>query len=161
MTELYGHTTLVCTMEGWMSILHTLWHEGIAARGSTEIGSWLLKHVSLMFTSASHLILYSDSNGGQNHNIHLLCLYLQIAGNPLDITDHKFMVPGHSYLPSDRDFWVEWRHHPQIYTPQELDELVCHTTPFSVAEITCEDFVAVKELKRLEVNQKEDTAEDQ
>ena len=27
--------------------------------------------------------------------------------------------------------------------------------------MTCEDFVAVKELKRLEVNQKEDTAEDQ
>ena len=114
----YGHTTLVCTMEGWMSILHTLWHEGIAARGSTEIGSWLLKHVSLMSTSASHLILYSDSNGRQNQNIYLPCLYLQIAGNPLtSLTTNSWCLVIHTY-PATGIF--EWRHHPQIYTPQDL-----------------------------------------
>ena len=84
-----------------------MWHEGVAARGSTETGSCLLRHVSTMSTSATHLILYSNSCGWQNRNIYLLCLFLHIVGNPnlpFDVIDHKFMVPGHSYLPNDRDF---------------------------------------------------------
>ena len=59
-----------------------MWHEGTAARVSMEIGSCLLKHVSTMSMSATHLVLYSDSCGGQNRNIHLLCLYLHIVSNP-------------------------------------------------------------------------------
>lgn len=86
-----------------------MWHEGTAARGSTEIGLCLLQHVRSMSTSASHLILYGNSCRGQNRNVHLLCLYLHIVGNPnlpFDMTDHKFMVPGHSFLPNDRDFGI-------------------------------------------------------
>ena len=143
-----------------------MWHEGTAARGSTEIGSCLLRHVRSMSISASRLILYSDSCGGQNRNVHLLCLYLHIVGNPnlpFDVIDHKFMVPGHSYLPNDRDFGIieqAKRRHQQIYTPQEWYDLVrnaCHTNPFSVVEMTSADFVAIKELKKLIVNRKEDT----
>ena len=143
-----------------------MWHEGIAARGSTEIGLCLLRHVSSMSTSASHLILYSDSCGGQNRNANLLCLYLHVVANPdlpFDVIDHKFMVPGHSYLPNDRDFGIieqAKRRHQQIYTPHEWYDLVrnaCHTNPFSVVEMTSKDFKSIKELKKLIVNRKEDT----
>ena len=102
-----------------------MWHEAIAARGAMEIGSCLLRHISTMSISATRLVLYSNLCGGQNRNIHLLCLYLHIVGNPnlpFNIIDHKFMTPGHSYLPNDRDFGVieqSKRRHAQIYVPQE------------------------------------------
>lgn len=143
-----------------------MWHEGIAARGSTEIGSCLYRHLSTISTHATHLILYSDSCGGQNRNIHLLCLYLHIVGNhslPFDVIDHKFMVPGHSYLPNDRDFGVieqARRRRQQIYTPSEWYELVrsaCRTSPFTVVEMSSENFVAIKELTKLITNRKVDT----
>ena len=142
-----------------------MWHEGTAARGSIEIGSCLLKHVSTISTSATRLVLYSDSCGGQNRNIHLLCLYLHIVGNPnlpFDVIDHKFMIPGHSYLPNDRDFGVieqAKRRHPQIYVPQEWYELVrtaCRSNPFRVIEMETDDFKAIKDLKKCVVNRKVD-----
>ena len=84
-----------------------MWHEGIASHGSGEIGSCLLHHLRQKATTANKLILYSDSCGGQNRNINLLCLWLYIMANPdLSITqiDQKFLVSGHSFLPDDRDF---------------------------------------------------------
>lgn len=120
-----------------------------------------------MSMSATHLILYSDSCGGQNRNIHLLCLYLHIISNPnlpIEIVDHKFMIPGHSYLPNDQDFGVIEQvkhHHPHIYIPQEWYELVrtaYRSNPFRVVEMETKDFMAIKELKKLVVNRKENTA---
>ena len=143
-----------------------MWHEGIAARGSTEISSCLYRHLSTIYTHATHLILYSESCGGQNRNIHLLCLYLHIVGNPslpFDVIDHKFMVPGRSYLPNDWDFGVieqAKRRRQQIYTPSEryeLVRLVCRTSPFTVVEMSSEDFVEIKELTKLITNRKVDT----
>ena len=35
--------------------------------------------------------------------------YLHVVGYPnllFNVIDHKFMIPGHSYLPNDRDFGV-------------------------------------------------------
>jgi hypothetical protein len=90
-----GCTTLAYMMEGVTNVTMYRWHEGIAARVSTEIGSCLLKHVSTMSTSATHLVLYSDSCGGQNRNIHLLCRYRHIIGNPnlpIESVDHNFMI---------------------------------------------------------------------
>jgi len=84
-----------------------MFHEGIASRGSHEIGSCLLKHLREMNTDAKHLILYSDSCGGQNRNIFIVCLLLHIVCSQeftISLIDHKFMVSGHSYLPNDRDF---------------------------------------------------------
>ena len=43
-----------------------MFHEGTVSRGSHEIGSCVLKHLREMKTDAKHLILYSDSCGGQN-----------------------------------------------------------------------------------------------
>ena len=84
-----------------------MWHEGTASRGSHEIGSCILHHLEKMQSQATKLILYSDSCGGQNRNINLVCLWMHIVSSPeysISQIDHKFMVSGHSYLPNDRDF---------------------------------------------------------
>ena len=78
-----------------------MWHEGIASRGSHKIGSCLLHQ---MQSQATKLILYSDSCGGQNQNVNLACLWINIVSSPehsIIQIDQKFMVSGHSYLPSD------------------------------------------------------------
>ena len=82
---------------------------------------------------------------------------------PFDITDHNFMVPGHSYLPNDRDFGVieqAKRRRQQIYIPSEWYELVrsaCRTSLFTVVEMSSENFVAIKELMKLITNREVDT----
>ena len=84
-----------------------MWHEGVTGRGSCEVGSCILKHLQNMNVSPSttHLVTYSDSCGGQNRNIHLVCLWLHIvACRYLPFTVQKLMLSGHSYLPNDRDF---------------------------------------------------------
>ena len=71
---------------------------------------------------------------------------------PFDVIDHKFMIPGHSYLPNDQDFGVieqAKRRHTQINIPQEWHELVhtsCRSNPLRVIEMETKDFVAIMEL---------------
>ena len=86
-----------------------MWHEAVANRGSDEVGSCILKHLQEINIqpTTTHLITFSDSCGGQNRNIYLVCLWLHIVACSylLIITvDQKFMLPGHLYLPNDRDF---------------------------------------------------------
>ena len=141
-----------------------MWHEGVASRGSEEVGSCLLHRLRhLSSSTATKMILYSDSCGGQNRNINMVCLWLHIVASPeFNITqiDHKFMVSGHSYLPNDRDFGsieTEKRRHSQIFTPQEWYQLVreCRkVNPFEVVEMTQDDFFGIKELKEHITNRK-------
>ena len=139
-----------------------MFHEGIASRGSHEIGSCLLKHLREMNTDAKHLILYSDSCGGQNRNIFIVHLLLHIICSPeftISLINHKFMVSGHSYLPNDRDFGsVETaRHQTQhLYIPQHWYELVRkahHANPFRVCEMETSNFKSLHGLKAVIVNQ--------
>lgn len=91
------------TDHGYMHI----WNESVASRDSNEVGSCLLTHLQKMETSAIKLVTYSDACSGQNRIIYLVCTWLHIVSSeeyPFTSVDHKFMISGHSYLPSDRDF---------------------------------------------------------
>ena len=132
-----------------------MFHEGTASRGSNEIGSCILKHLREMNTDVKHLILYGDSCGGQNCNI-FVCLLLHIVCSPeftISVINQKFMVPGHSYLPNDRDFGsVETakRRAQHLYIPQHWYELVRNAhraNPFTVSEMESPDFVSLHGLK--------------
>ena len=107
-----------------------VWHEGIASRGSHEIGYCLLHHLRKMQSQATKLILYSDSCGGQNRNINLVCLWMDIVSSPeyfIMQINQKFMVSGHSYLPNDSDFAsieTAKRRAGQVYVPEEWYQLV-------------------------------------
>lgn len=76
-----------------------LWHEGMASRGSHEVGSCTLRHLRSTCPSATHLITYSDSCGGQNKNVYLLALWLHVVANDefaITVVDQKFITVGHS-----------------------------------------------------------------
>ena len=132
-----------------------MWHEGIASRGSQEVGSCLRHHLKQNGSTAKHLIAFSDACGGQNRNINMVCMWLHIVTSndyPYCLVDHKFMVSGHSYLPNDRDFGcVETARRKQqhIFVPDDWFDLVekaRHINPFVVVRMSCADFVSVSHL---------------
>ena len=107
-----------------------MWHEGIASRGSNEIASCILKYLHNNGSQATNLVTFSDSCGGQNRNVNVLCVWLHIVESndyPYTTVDQKFMTVGHSYLPNDRDFGsietarCKMNH---VFVPQDWCELV-------------------------------------
>ena len=58
-----------------------MWPENIASRGSDEITSCLLKYVYSLPTEPKHLIVYSDSCGGQNKNFYMMCFWVYVVLN--------------------------------------------------------------------------------
>ena len=143
-----------------------MWDESTASRGSQEVGSCILSHLKEINSDATNLILYSDACGGQNRNIYLVCLWLHIvASSEYSLTniDHKFMVPGHSFLPNDRDFGhieLSRRKAQHIYVPHDWEQVVIQArrkNPFHVCKMKREDFVSLKPLKAAIVNRKINT----
>lgn len=143
-----------------------MWEESVASRGSQEIGSCLLKCFQHRASSATHLVLYSDSCGGQNRNINLACMWLHVVASDdysYTTVDHKFMVSGHSYLPNDRDFAsIEnmKRKTQHIYVPSQWYELVrdCRRqNPFEVLRMKAEDFRSINPVRLCITNRKVNT----
>ena len=56
-----------------------MWHEGVASRGSHEKASCILKYLKNSGTQATNLVTLSDSCGGQNRNINMLCMWLHVV----------------------------------------------------------------------------------
>ena len=140
-----------------------IWDETKAGRGSQEIGSCVLKFLRSKSSSAKHLIMYSDSCGGQNRNINIACFCLHIVASvdlSYEVIDHKFMGSGHSYLPNDRDFAsVEnaKRRTQVVYVPSEWETLVreCRrNNPFEVISMETDDFVSSVAVKNTIINRK-------
>ena len=70
-----------------------------------EIGSCLLKALPTMLGNKRKLIVWSDSGSGQNKNFKMMCVWLHmVESGMLDEVVHKFFVPGHSMMDTDRDF---------------------------------------------------------
>ena len=104
-----GRTTLAyprLTVTKDVQCMHAcMWSEAVGGRGSSEVGSSILLRLKQMNLSSSvtHLITYSDSCGGQNHNVNTVSLWLHsVACDYLPITtvDQKFNVSRHSFLPN-------------------------------------------------------------
>ena len=84
------------------------WNESEGYRGSIEICSALYTHIIKYHSSADHLILWSDSTGGQNRNHMMTTMIMRLLSElpALQYVVHRFPIVGHSFLPNDRDFGV-------------------------------------------------------
>ena len=143
-----------------------MWHEGVASRGSNEVASCILKYLQNSGTCATNLVTFSDSCGGQNRNVNMLCMWLHVVDSDdysYTTVDQKFMTVGHSYLPNDRDFGsietarLKANH---IYVPQDWCNLVLNcrrNNPFRVSAMTQEDFVSLEPVAKCIVNRKLNT----
>ena len=74
--------------------------------GAKEVTSCLKDFaMTKLPTDTKRLIAWSDSCGGQNQNIKVCAMWMQLLElSRLESTDHKFLESGHSYLPFDSDF---------------------------------------------------------
>ena len=139
-----------------------MWPENIAARGSDEIASCLLNFIESLPTARQHLIAYSDSCGGQNKNFYIVCFWVYtILKGYFNFVDHKFLTPGHTYLPSDRDFaLIEKKKESEVYIPFQWFNLVEQSrskNPFHVSRMRKENFKNFKVFSKKFVNRKKTT----
>lgn len=75
------------------------WTEVNGKRGSSEIGSCLLKWFQSLNNEVTEVTLYSETCGGQNHNQNILALMLFIVQKThIKKIEHKFMESGHSMM---------------------------------------------------------------
>lgn len=79
-----------------------VWHEGTGGRGSSEMASCLFEFMKVLPETVDHLILYSDTCGGQNRNINFaaMCLHATVV-LPISTIDHIYMESGHSQMECD------------------------------------------------------------
>ena len=107
-------------------------------------------------SEASNLIVFSVACGGQNHNINLVCMWMYIVENPgfsYRVVNHKFTIPGHSFLPNDRDFGLiekTSRYTQHVYIPENcytLVEAARRNNPFNVTRMEMGDFVLVEHIR--------------
>lgn len=90
------------------SLTFNIWIEGDAGRGAQEVGSCLVKYIlgDNISDKVEELILWSDSCGGQSHNIKMVLLLKSVLEDSQTLKSIKlrFLVSGHSFLPNNSDF---------------------------------------------------------
>lgn len=124
-----------------------VWNETIGKRGSCEIASCLDHFIeNHLGPEIRKLVLFSDNCSGQNKNKNVILSCLRkIHANRLESIQHYFMIPGHSYLPCDRDFGViELKIRPvSVFTTDHYSELIKKANrvhPFIVIDVTRDFF---------------------
>ncbi|CAG9769724.1 unnamed protein product [Ceutorhynchus assimilis] len=105
-----------------------LWIENQAKRGADEVASVIFKFLKSK-SEVDHPIIYTNNCPGQNKNWLLMAFGLQLVEEKRFKTiTHRFLVSGHTHLPSDRDFaLIEKRHRkyaPEIYSPEGWHKII-------------------------------------
>lgn len=135
-----------------------VWPEFVAGRGADEIGSCLLQalNVERLAGENRHLIMWSDCCVGQNKNFKIACLWLYMVENQIfDTIEHKFFIPGHSMMDSDRDFGLieqAKRKRRYIYTHHEWMDLIENARQrkkFKVQHMTSANMYDLSVIERL------------
>nr|CAI5861067.1 unnamed protein product [Callosobruchus analis] len=131
-----------------------MWNECIARRGSSEIGSCLLKfvewHVQKGFKEFS---FFSDNCSGQNRNKFLFAMYSYLSQKYVIKIRHTFLEPGHTQNEGDCVHSVIERaaRNIPIYTPEQWCSVVRtakRKAPFyTVYELTQKDVFDLRKLQ--------------
>lgn len=133
-----------------------VWTENIAKRGSDEIASCVLKYITeYSQPRGNHLIVFTDNCGGQNKNWTMVALWLHLVRSKVYQTiEHRFLVAGHTHLPSDRDFAAIEKHKKylgQVYSPEEWVTAIEQSrvkNPFIVHRMTQNNFYSFEKVNK-------------
>ncbi|KAJ4437340.1 hypothetical protein ANN_17479 [Periplaneta americana] len=106
-----------------------VWDETVGARESDEIGSCLFKYITSRNIHCQKLVVFSDNCGGQNKNYNIVALYNYLISQcHLTEIEHYYLISGHTFLPSDRDFAkiekYHTRHECNVYTPDQWIDII-------------------------------------
>lgn len=142
-----------------------IWLEYEAGRGTQEVGSSLRKFIlEHLKATATKLILWADSCGGQNRSIKMVLMLQHILQNhsTLETITLRFLQPGHTFLPNDSEFGdVECalKTHNRLYTEDDYIHVMrnCRRkNQFIVTRLGKTDFISVSPLQKLITNRKVD-----
>lgn len=141
-----------------------IWSENIASRGAQEIGSALVYHfMHYLPLCTNHIILYSDSCGGQNRNIKLTLMMKKFLcdNGKISKIEQKYFIPGHSYNSCDRCFGLidrQKKSTENIFCPKHWVNLIAQAKKsepkFIVTELSAKDFYSCSEQEKLIINRK-------
>ena len=129
-----------------------MWHEGQAGRGGNEVASCVFKVMSSGFTNKKKIVLWCDNCVGQNKNrMMMMALMLLVSEGIFERVEIKFLVSGHSYMPSDRDFGIieKRKKNVKCMVPDELENMVATArvkNPFKVMKMGEGDFLDLASL---------------
>ena len=103
-----------------------MWHELLARRGPNDVISCLAHFIfntRLGRTGAKWIIFWADNCPGQNKNNYLMWFFSDLIRRQVySRIDFKFLIPGHTYGPTDRHFVVIEKYTAKVetvYTPQQ------------------------------------------
>ena len=129
-----------------------VWPETDGKRGSSEIGSILLKYLSHLPESVKEVSLFSDSCSGQNRNQFVAAILLYATQTlPLQVIEQKFLVPGHTQMECDSmHSAIEYAHKYQTtYLMHDWINIMRGARrrhPYNVEQLTYSDFYDLKAL---------------
>lgn len=136
-----------------------VWDECNGNEGSSEIATCLLKYITKLPETVSHVSTFSDTCGGQNRNKNIMAamLYEVNTIENIKIIDLKFMESGHPYLEADSmQATIERaRRLKKIYNIREWVLLFScariHSNPYKVITLNHNDFYDLEKLVNLMV----------
>lgn len=78
------------------------WTEINGQRGSSEVGTAILRWMNSLPADVKEVSLFSDTCSGQNRNKYIAALFLYAVQKlSIDVINHNFMEKGHSYMEVD------------------------------------------------------------
>ena len=131
-----------------------LWTETDGKRGANEIGSCLLRYLQSLNECVKHVTFFSDSCSGQNRNQFVCALLLYaVTVLPIDVIDHKFLVPGHTMMECDSmHSSIEYaRKHLSLYTVNDWVNVIKSARRHNPYEVEVMKFADFSDLKYLAV----------
>nr|CAI5845771.1 unnamed protein product [Callosobruchus analis] len=129
-----------------------MWYESIAKRGSSEIGSCLLRFIEHKVQQGTkQFSFYPDNYAGQNRNRFMFSMYNFLAQKYNIVIRHIFLEKGHTQTEGDSMHSVVERaaRHVPISIPDQWYTLVRtakRIKPFKVTEMEKEDIFDLKAL---------------
>ncbi|KAE8746712.1 hypothetical protein FOCC_FOCC006575 [Frankliniella occidentalis] len=100
--SVYNLTVYNCSMQTGTNYM---WSEIEAGRGANEISSCVVRYLKEeVAPPVTQVTMYSDTCSGQNKNSHMCAALISaVKDHPsLEIVDHKFLVPGHTFMECDQ-----------------------------------------------------------
>ena len=128
-----------------------IWNETEGHRGSSEIATSL--HLYLDQSTATDVVMFSDTCGGQNRNQYLSTMLLYVVNKhpTIKAIDYIFMVQGHSHMEVDSMHSARERKSLglKIYDPYgwQIVAATARLNPYFVFSLKHNEFVDTKQLK--------------
>ena len=114
-----------------------MWHELLARRRANDVISCVFKFINetpFGRTGAKHSIWWADNCPGQNKNNCIMWFFQDLIRRRIySRIDFKYLIPGHTYGPADRNFAIIEKQAEKVETVYIPEEWYQHVTESCVS----------------------------